>query len=342
MPRKVSALASSQAMAFPRSNPSAAATTSAPASVHDTSLDGWPAWLDAAPVVTIVADLNGRVCFINVEGRTTLGGATAEALLKGGVLSEAFAEECRKVIADEGIPTALRSGVWHGEGCLLDHRGRETPMALTISARSPAETWLVCVACNITHQKQRERKLEHLAMHDALTGLPNLTLFSDRLARELHGARRSSRPFAVLFLDIDRFKELNDNIGHEGANRVLVELAVRLYSCVRAMDTVARYGGDEFAIILANLNDAAEAEAIVQRIRICVSRPFSVEGSNLEVGVSIGCAMFPADSGSAEGLIAHADRNMYGSKRRTQHAGATERSLRLEQQALRTLSMRKH
>src|SRR5262249_8614686 len=153
--------------------------------------------------------------------------------------------------------------------------GREMPMALTISARAPAETWLVCVACNIAHQKQRERKLEHLAMHDALTGLPNLTLFSDRLARELHLARRSSRPFAILFLDIDRFKEINDSIGHGAANRVLVELAVRLYSCVRAMDTVARYGGDEFAIILSNLNDAAEAEAVMQRLRTSVGRPFS-------------------------------------------------------------------
>ena len=215
-------------------------------------------------------------------------------------------------------------------------------MALTISARSPAETWLVCVACNIARQKQRERKLEHLATHDSLTGLPNLTLFSDRLARELHVARRSSRPFAVLFLDIDRFKELNDSIGHEGANRVLAELAVRLYSCVRAMDTVARYGGDEFSIILSNLNGAAEADAIVQRIRTCLSRPFSVAGTKLEVGVSIGSAMFPADAGSAEGLVAHADRSMYGAKRNARNTAGASHPLRFEQRPSRTWSSRSH
>jgi diguanylate cyclase (GGDEF)-like protein len=285
---------------------------------------GWLASLDASPCVTIVADLTGRVCYVNSEGRTVLGAAATEALLSGRSLSEAFAEDCHSLITREAIPTALRSGIWHGEASLLAQQRATTPVALRISAREPASDWLVCVATDISDQKTRERRLEHLATHDALTGLPNLNLFSDRLAHELHLARRGNRPFAVLFLDIDSFKELNDGIGHEGANRVLAELAVRLFSCVRAIDTVARYGGDEFAIILTNLNDSGEVRTVVDRIRECMKQPFSVPGANVEVSVSIGVAMFPSDASDCESLIVEADRDMYRCKIRARRARRSE------------------
>ena len=194
------------------------------------------------------------------------------------------------------------------------------PVALSISAREPASNWLVCVATDISNQKTRERRLEHLATHDALTGLPNLNLFSDRLAHELHLARRGKRPFAVLFLDIDRFKQLNEGIGHEGANRVLSELAVRLFSCVRAIDTVARYGGDEFAIILTNLNDSSEVSAVIERIRESMKQVFSLPEGNVEVSVSIGVAMFPSDASDCESLLEEADRDMYRCKVRARGA----------------------
>jgi diguanylate cyclase (GGDEF)-like protein len=281
---------------------------------------GWLASLDASPCATIVADLNGRVCFVNSEGRTVLGAAAAEALLSGRSLCEAFADDCHSLLKDEAIPTALRSGIWHGEASLLTQARATTPVALSISARYPASEWLVCVATDISDQKTRERRLEHLATHDALTGLPNLNLFSDRLAHELHLARRGNRPFAVLFLDIDCFKQLNEGIGHEGANRVLSELAVRLFSCVRAIDTVARYGGDEFAIILTNLNDSGEVDAVVNRIRESMKQPFAVAGANVEVSVSVGVAMFPSDASDCESLIIEADRDMYRCKVRARRA----------------------
>jgi len=281
---------------------------------------GWLASLDASPCATIVADLNGRVCFVNSEGRTVLGAAATETLLAGRSLCEAFADDCHTLIAGEAIPTALRSGIWHGEASLLTQQRATTPVALSISAREPASEWLVCVATDISDQKTRQRRLEHLATHDALTGLPNLNLFSDRLAHELHLARRGKRPFAVLSLDIDCFKELNEGIGHEGANRVLSELAVRLFSCVRAIDTVARYGGDEFALILTNLNDSSEVGAVVNRIRESMKQPFSVPGASVEVSVSIGVAMFPSDASDCESLIVEADRDMYRCKVRARRA----------------------
>src|SRR4051812_34897398 len=285
---------------------------------------GWLASLDASPCVTIVADLKGRVCFVNSEGRTVLGAAATEALLSGRSICEAFADDCHTLLKDEAIPTALRSGIWHGEASLLTQQRAATPVALAISARDPASEWIVCVATDISGQKTRERRLEHLATHDALTGLPNLNLFSDRLAHELHLARRGARPFAVLFLDIDCFKQLNEGIGHEGANRVLSELAVRLFSCVRAIDTVARYGGDEFAIILTNLNDSSEVGAVVNRIRESMKHPFAVAGANVEVSVSIGVAMFPSDASDCESLIVEADRDMYRCKVRARRARRPE------------------
>jgi diguanylate cyclase (GGDEF)-like protein len=285
---------------------------------------GWLASLDISPCATIVADLAGRVCFVNSEGRTIVGAAVAEALLSGRSLCEAFSGDCRSLINGEAIPTAMRSGIWHGEASLVSQQRATMPVALSISARHPASDWLVCVASDISQQKMRERRLEHLATHDALTGLPNLNLFSDRLAHELHLARRGNRPFAVLFLDIDCFKELNDGIGHERSNRVLAELAVRLFSCVRAIDTVARYGGDEFAIILTNLNDSSEVRAVVDRIREAMKQPFSVPGASVEVAVSIGVAMFPSDASDCESLVVAADRDMYRCKVRARRARGSE------------------
>ncbi|MGH7635478.1 MAG: diguanylate cyclase domain-containing protein [Gemmatimonadaceae bacterium] len=279
--------------------------------------------------MTLVADHKGRVCFVNTEGHAVLGAAATQALLSGQTLGEAFAEDCRKLVMEEGIPTAIESGVWHGEAALLGQERSVTPVALSISARSPGAEWLVCVATDISQQRARERQLEHLATHDALTGLPNLTLFSDRLARELHVARRSNRPFAVLFLDIDLFKQLNDSIGHERANRVLAELGVRLYSCVRAIDTVARYGGDEFAIIVTNLNSVAEITGVIKRVHAATMEPFSVLGKHVDLSVSIGVAAFPLDASDGESLVIAADRDMYRCKRRARRARrapATEHS----------------
>jgi diguanylate cyclase (GGDEF)-like protein len=315
MGRKVSQLASPSAAGFAFGELPMAHGASNPPLER-----GWLASLDASPCVTIVADLEGRICFVNSEGRAALGAAATEALLSGRSLCEAFADDCHTLITDEAIPAALGSGIWHGEASLLAQQRASMPVALSISAREPASEWLVCVAIDISDQKTRERRLEHLATHDALTGLPNLNLFSDRLAHELHLARRGNRPFAVLFLDIDCFKQLNEGIGHEGANRVLAELAVRLFSCVRAIDTVARYGGDEFALLLTNLNDSSEVGAVVNRIRESMKQPFSVPGANVAVSVSIGVAMFPSDASDSESLVIEADRDMYRCKVRARRA----------------------
>jgi diguanylate cyclase (GGDEF)-like protein len=159
-------------------------------------------------------------------------------------------------------------------------------------------------------------QLRHLATHDALTGLPNRVLLDDRLAQAIAHADRDQQPFAVLMLDLDRFKLINDSFGHRPGDMVLNEVARRLQGLVRSIDTVARVGGDEFVLVVSPSVARADAEEIGKRANEILSAPFQVEGVDLRVSSSIGIAFYPADGGSAESVLAHADAAMYCAKER--------------------------
>jgi diguanylate cyclase (GGDEF)-like protein len=159
-------------------------------------------------------------------------------------------------------------------------------------------------------------QLRHLATHDALTGLPNRVLLDDRLAQAIAHAVRDAQPFAVLMLDLDRFKLINDSFGHRAGDVVLNEVARRLQGLVRSIDTVARVGGDEFVLVVSPSAARAEAEEIGKRANEILSAPFQVEGVDLRVSSSIGIAFYPTDGGSAESVLAHADAAMYCAKER--------------------------
>jgi len=158
-------------------------------------------------------------------------------------------------------------------------------------------------------------QLRHLATHDALTGLPNRVLLDDRLAQAIAHADRDAQPFAVLMLDLDRFKLINDSFGHRSGDMVLNEVARRLQGLVRSIDTVARVGGDEFILVVSPAA-RADAEEIGKRANEILSAPFQLEGVDLRVSSSIGIAFYPTDGGSAESVLAHADAAMYGAKER--------------------------
>jgi len=159
-------------------------------------------------------------------------------------------------------------------------------------------------------------QLRHLATHDALTGLPNRVLLDDRLAQAIAHADRDLQPFAVLMLDLDRFKLINDSFGHRSGDMVLNEVARRLQGLVRSIDTVARVGGDEFVLVVSPSAARADAEEIGKRANAILSAPFPVEGVDLRVSSSIGIAFYPTDGGSAESVLAHADAAMYCAKER--------------------------
>jgi diguanylate cyclase (GGDEF)-like protein len=173
----------------------------------------------------------------------------------------------------------------------------------------------------VTRRLRRQvEEIEHQAMHDSLTGLPNRVLFRDRLEQALHGARRRPGEVAVMFLDLDRFKEVNDTLGHESGDTLLREVGQRLAHSLRAGDTVARLGGDEFAVLATGLDDADDALVVARKLRQAVEWPFTLRGLTLEVEASIGIAIFPEHGTDADTLLRHADVAMYQSKEA--HSGA--------------------
>jgi diguanylate cyclase (GGDEF)-like protein len=169
------------------------------------------------------------------------------------------------------------------------------------------------VAVAIERSKSEER-LAYLAQFDALTGLPNRHLFHDRLTQTMVQAKRSGRPMAMLFIDLDRFKLVNDTLGHGTGDRLLKEAATRLTQCVRSGDTVGRFGGDEFGAILADLGAAGDAGLVAQKIIEALERPFSLEGNETYVTASIGITLFPDDGEEAGALIMNSDTAMYRAK----------------------------
>jgi len=167
---------------------------------------------------------------------------------------------------------------------------------------------------DITQRKNAERQIVHQAYHDALTGLPNRMLFYDRLTQALSLARRDERGLAVLFLDLDQFKLVNDTLGHAAGDRLLVEIARRLQNSVRDSDTVARVGGDEFTLLLRNIDDGADAARAAQKVLEAVARPAEIDGQRLYLTTSIGISTYPADGEEAEALLTNADIAMYRAK----------------------------
>ncbi|SFD77233.1 putative bifunctional diguanylate cyclase/phosphodiesterase [Massilia yuzhufengensis] len=167
---------------------------------------------------------------------------------------------------------------------------------------------------DISERKRVEEQVRHQAEHDALTGLPNRTLFLDRMHHALATWRRQHDSFAVLFLDLDRFKEVNDNNGHQAGDAVLREVATRLRGCVRRVDTISRLGGDEFVMLLADIGGVDQAAHVAAAVMAAVSRPIEVARQQLTLSASIGVAICPTDGGDVDTLMHHADVAMYHAK----------------------------
>jgi diguanylate cyclase (GGDEF)-like protein len=180
--------------------------------------------------------------------------------------------------------------------------------------RSADTTIIAAISRDIRERLAAEEKVSYMAQFDALTGLPNRNLFQDRLTQAMALAKRNDWPMAVLFIDLDRFKLVNDTLGHGAGDKLLREAAERLRSCVRASDTVGRLGGDEFAAILSELGRPGDAGLVAQKIIDVFKRPFDLEGKETYVTASVGVTLYPTDSDSAETLVVNADAAMYRAK----------------------------
>ncbi len=167
---------------------------------------------------------------------------------------------------------------------------------------------------DVTQLRQHEQHLRHIAHHDPLTGLPNRLLLHDRLTQGVAIAHREKRMLAVLLIDLDSFKPINDNYGHAAGDRVLSEIARRMTHTVRAVDTVARLGGDEFVVLLSGLSDARECESISRRLLDAIARPVVLDEHTLNLSASIGISLFPSDGDDPDILLRYADQAMYSAK----------------------------
>ena len=185
---------------------------------------------------------------------------------------------------------------------------------------------VIAVVCDITDRKHLEAALAHRALHDPLTGLANRTLFFDRLRQAMLTARRERRQVAIVILDLDQFKSVNDQYGHQAGDQVLRKAAQRLSRGLRRSDTVARIGGDEFAWVLPGIGGRQAAAVMMAKLLRTVSARFSFEGKLIQVGVSAGMAIFPDDGEDVDTLIRAADVELYADKRHARTSGPRRRA----------------
>ncbi|MCF6254201.1 MAG: diguanylate cyclase, partial [Thiomicrorhabdus sp.] len=208
-------------------------------------------------------------------------------------------------------------GAWEGEVWDRRKNGEIYPKWLMINVMKDDEgepTGYVGVFSDLSEQKKAEEKLEELSFYDPLTHLPNRVLFYDRLSVGMSIAKREKHQLAVLFIDLDRFKMVNDSLGHNVGDALLELIAKRFLTLGRESDTVARLGGDEFAILLPELKTAEDASVVAQNFIDALLEPFCLEGHNINIGASVGISTFPCDGADVDGLLKRAELALYKAK----------------------------
>ena len=172
----------------------------------------------------------------------------------------------------------------------------------------------VCVVKDITERQKKEEQLYYMATHDGPTGLPNRSLFNDHLLLALHRAHRNHQKLAIMLIDMDRFKDVNDTLGHKVGDKLLRAIADRFKSCLRKSDIIARMGGDEFLLFLSPINQTEDAYTAAQKILTASQKPFVVDGREITITPSIGIAIYPTNGKDIDSLVKNADIAMYNAK----------------------------
>jgi diguanylate cyclase (GGDEF)-like protein/PAS domain S-box-containing protein len=271
---------------------------------------------ETASDAIVVADSHGEVTYFNSGAERTFQLPAREAVGRAltVLLPERFHETYQSEVGDllsAGAPSVGRTI----EVAARRSDGTEFPVELSLAnwvARG--QTFVTAIIRDITDRRQAEEQIRHLAFHDALTGLPNRLLFGDRLQMAINHARRYKQRVAVLFVDIDRFKIINDSLGHTRGDRLLQDVAERLRDCLREDDTIARFGGDEFTLLLSSVTRVEDAVSVAGKILKALEAPFPQAGSDLFVTPSIGVALYPDDGHDLETLVKNADAAMYQAK----------------------------
>jgi diguanylate cyclase (GGDEF)-like protein len=221
------------------------------------------------------------------------------------------------LIRQEALPTAIQKGRWSAEAELLDGEGRAFPVFLALFAHKEAYaevSLLSLILRDISEQKRREAELAHLAHHDALTGLFNRRRFQEELASRLAQVRRYGTQGALLFIDVDGLKTINDTFGHQAGDTILRDIAALFQTQLREVDILARLGGDEFAVLIS-AQDAQHAPAVAERLLEAVRHHVAVvAGRRLQSTISIGIALIPQHGSTSDEVLEHADLALYQAK----------------------------
>lgn len=236
------------------------------------------------------------------------------SILSSGKQSSTFYEQMWRSVKEHGH--------WQGEVWNRTKEGEIYAELLNISSltnESDEVTHYVGVFSDITSSKQHQEQLNLMAHYDVLTKLPNRALFIDRFNQSIAHSKRTQHQLAVCFLDLDNFKPVNDNYGHNVGDRLLIEVANRITACIREEDTVSRQGGDEFAILLNDIESTSQYKKTMKRIHQSLARPYCIEDIQLHVTASSGVTLYPSDDGDIDTLLRHADHAMYQSKLSGKH-----------------------
>ena len=271
--------------------------------------------LTSAANAVLVTDNQGRIQWINAAF-TRLSGYSAEEtigqsprILKSGQQEQAYYQTLWQTI---------NSGeVWSSETVEKSKNGSLYTVMQTITPlldESGKITHFIAIHEDITNQKRTQERIQHMAQYDSLTDMPNRALFYDRLCQAVNLAKRSKVGLALLFLDLDRFKQVNDTLGHHVGDMLLKSVAERLRQCVRESDTAARLGGDEFTVLLYDLREREDIGRVAEKIIESISMPYELEGHDIHIGVSIGIARFSDDTENEDKLMKLADKAMYAAK----------------------------
>lgn len=277
--------------------------------------------LDLLPDAVCVVDSEGRFLYASHSFERILGYASDDVLGRRAfdlVHPDDRAEtiqQAARVMAGE-LQRHFRNRYLHRDGHWVD---------MQWSARWHAELAVrIAIGREVTELRRAERELEHLAAHDPLTGLPNRHQLQRDLQFAVDKAKASDNGFALLYMDLDGFKAVNDLGGHEVGDRLLREVGLRLREGLRQSDLVARIGGDEFVVLLPGCPNAEAANKVAESIRAKLRPPFSMPDGVIEIDASIGVACFPADGSTPDSLLVHADRAMYATKRKQTSHGDTD------------------
>jgi diguanylate cyclase (GGDEF)-like protein/PAS domain S-box-containing protein len=284
--------------------------------VMEQRLELWAKVFEASSEAIVIIDGTRRIVTVNHAFCRHTGYEQSEAVGQ----SPAFL-----LASDDGhdffgsLWTALHQrGAWQGEVRMQRRNGSSYPAWLVVSAVRDGQGGMshcICTSLDISDRKASEERIHYLAHHDVLTGLPNRSLCIERLRLALQHARRAGHRVAVLFIDLDRFKTINDSLGHHVGDALLKSVSERLLQAVRAVDTVSRLGGDEFIVVLDGVADADEVLGIVERRLVpLVRQVHRVGGAELHVSCSVGIALYPDDATDLDEILRHADVAMYQAK----------------------------